>query len=203
MVDLVRRRMDTKEFEMSSRFRIPALIGSVALLMIAVAAVVFVSDEIALGRENDDRVVVDGGQQLQDATETTIDEAIAIALAEVPGRVDGVEVERRGDRVVYDVEIDDTDVIVDATTGDVLSVRADNDDDNDRRVSTPDTADTYAGVISVDEAIEAARTVASGTVHDIELEHEDGLLVYSIEIGNHEVEIDAHSADVVKVEVDD
>lgn len=188
---------------MRSRFRLPFLIASVALLLIAVAAVVFVNDEIALGREgdNDDSVVVDEGGQLLDGQAISVEEAIAAAQNEASGAVDDVEIERRGDQTVYDIEIGSADVVVDAVDGSIVSVNQD-DDDDDRSEGT-DTPQDFANLISVDEAIEAARTEASGTVHDIELEDEHGLLVYSIEIGSHEVEVDATTGEVLSVEVDD
>ena len=190
---------------MGSRFRLPALIASVALLLIAVAAVVFVSDEIALGREddNDSSVVVEEGQQLLDGQSISVEEAIAAAQNEATGAVDDVEIERRGDRVVYDIEIGETDVVVDAGDGSIVSVREDDDDDDDDRRDETVTPQDFTNLISVDDAIAAAQNEVSGTVHDVELEDEHGSMVYSIEIGNHEVEVDAVTGEIVSVEVDD
>lgn len=189
---------------MGSRFRLPALLASVALLLIAVAAVVFVTDEIALGREddNDSSVVVEEGQQLLDGQAISVDEAIAAAQNEATGAVDDVEIERRGDQVVYDIEIGETDVVVDASDGSIVSVREDDDDDDDRRDDTAASQD-FTNLIGVDEAIAAAQNEVDGTVDDVELEDEHGSMVYSIEIGSHEVEVDAVTGEIVSVEVDD
>ena len=190
---------------MRSRFRLPFLIASVALLLIAAAAVVFVNDEIALGREGDsnDNVVVDEGQQLLDGDAISVEEAIAAAQDEASGPVDDVEIERRGDQTIYDIEIGSTNVVVDASNGSIVSVKQDDDDDDDDRREETNTPQDFDNLISVDDAIEAARAEASGNVHDIELEDEDGLLVYSIEIGDYEVEVDATTGEVLSSEVDD
>lgn len=55
----------------------------------------------------------------------TKDEAIAIAQAKADGAVLDVEVDKDGDTVVYEVELDSgTDVAVNAATGDVIRVEA-------------------------------------------------------------------------------
>lgn len=74
----------------------------------------------------------------------TMQQAMAAALAEVPGDIEGVELEREGGTRYYEVEIRTADglemeVDVDAGTGAVLSVEADDDryddsDDDDKKV---------------------------------------------------------------------
>ena len=60
-------------------------------------------------------------------TQITEEEAIAIALAVVPGRVTDVDIEKKFDKMTYVVEIDaddgpETDVIIDIYTGEVLGI---------------------------------------------------------------------------------
>jgi len=56
------------------------------------------------------------------------DQAIEIALSEIPGTVEDVEQETRNNRLVYEVELEDTGrdddalVIIDAYTGEIISV---------------------------------------------------------------------------------
>lgn len=61
------------------------------------------------------------------STTITVEEAQRIATERVPGRVEEAELENRGGRVVWEVEIElgngeDREVIIDARTGEVLSV---------------------------------------------------------------------------------
>lgn len=72
------------------------------------------------------------------APTVTMQQATDKALAEVPGNIQGVELEREGGRRYYEVEIRNAEgvemeVDVDAETGMVLSVQADDDryDDSD------------------------------------------------------------------------
>lgn len=69
------------------------------------------------------------------------------------------------------------------------------------------TADATTG-ISESQAIEIALAEVPGTVEEVELENEDGMSVFEIEIltadgTEMEVEISAATGDVLEVEVDD
>lgn len=59
----------------------------------------------------------------------TLEEAIQIALQEVPGRVIKAELERKNGRLIYEIDIvteyGDYEVRVDAYTGDVIRVEYD------------------------------------------------------------------------------
>lgn len=188
---------------MRSMMRVPVLLGSVALLLIAVAAVVFISGDTALGRE-DDPVVVDDGKQIESTTNISVEEAVTIALNHANGKVDDVDIKQRGSDVFYDIEVGDTDVLINATDGSVIRIDRDDDDDDDKRGDTSSgKASQFGNIISTDEAIAIARTVASGDVREIELDEDDGRLEYEIEIGNYDVEIDAHTGEILDVDHDD
>ena len=77
--------------------------------------------------ENDDNIA-----ELQAKAKLTSDEAQAIALKEVPGTVIESELEDEDGVVVYGFEIQSTngvqDVKIDAATGKVVKVEADNED---------------------------------------------------------------------------
>ncbi len=69
-------------------------------------------------------------------TGLTEEQVIAIALAEVPGEVQEVELEREDGMQVYEIEILSTDgvdmeVEIAAATGDVLEIERDDEDEDD------------------------------------------------------------------------
>jgi uncharacterized membrane protein YkoI len=80
-------------------------------------------------------------QSVADATGLTEEQVIEIALMEVPGEVQDVELETHRGTQIYEIEIlsvdgEEIEVEIDAETGDVLKVQADGegcdkDDDTD------------------------------------------------------------------------
>jgi uncharacterized membrane protein YkoI len=57
--------------------------------------------------------------------------------------------------------------------------------------------------ISEQEAIAAAQSRASGPLNEVDLEHADGRLVWNVDVGAHDVKVDAASGDVTSVAGDD
>ena len=57
--------------------------------------------------------------------------------------------------------------------------------------------------ISEQQAIAAAQTAASGDLGEVDLEHRDGRLVFNVDVGSHDVKVDAANRDVVSVDSDD
>jgi uncharacterized membrane protein YkoI len=45
--------------------------------------------------------------------------------------------------------------------------------------------------ITLQQAIVAARSAASGSLGQVDLEHYEGRLVYTVDVGDHEVKVDA------------
>lgn len=75
-------------------------------------------------------------QSAAGATGLTEEQVIAIALAEVPGEVQEIELEREDGMQVYEIEIltaegVEMEVEIAAATGDVLEIEAEDDDDDD------------------------------------------------------------------------
>jgi uncharacterized membrane protein YkoI len=130
-------------------------------------------------------------------------EAIEIAEGEVGGNVEGVDLEQESGQLVYEVEINDTDVYVDAQDGTVVYVDHDDDDDDDRDSEADVESGSDAPEVSPEEAIAIAQDEVDGQVDDVELDREGGRLIYEIEVGNHDVEIDASDGSILKVEWDD
>lgn len=57
--------------------------------------------------------------------------------------------------------------------------------------------------ISLDDAIAAAQASAPGNVGEIDLEYVDGQLVFNVDVGTHDVKVDATTGDVTSVDSDD
>ena len=57
--------------------------------------------------------------------------------------------------------------------------------------------------ISVERAIAAAQTAAAGPVGEVDLEYIDGALVYNVDVGKLDVQVDAASGQVLSALADD
>ena len=166
------------------------------------SAVFVLGGAFAVGASNND----DGTKVEAKANNTkTIlgyDEVKKIALQKVDGVVEEIELEREANTAVYEVDIEkddiDYDLHIDAYSGEVYSVDRDDDDD--------DNFSNYKNVISQADAIAIAEKAANGKVVEIELDEDDGLLKYEVELrtdrGEAEVEIDASTGNVLEVELD-
>ncbi|MCI1778122.1 MAG: PepSY domain-containing protein [Paenibacillus lautus] len=132
-----------------------------------------------------------------------MEKAEQLALAAASGKVESIDIDRKKGKLVYDVEIQqsnrDVDVWIDAYTGKSLGVIVDRDDDDDDRDSIPGNL-IGAGKAS---AI-AVKHVKSGTAVEVDLDHDDGRWVYDVEVktakGSSEVEVNAVSGKVIKAE---
>lgn len=207
---------------MSSRFRLRYIVPAVVIALITgLALTAFTSGGTVLGYTGfnhlteDRHVAVANLQTSAGATATTTqsgepaaagelqispDAAVEIAQTVASGTVDGFDIEWRRDRAFYDIEIGNTDVIVDAQDGSIIRVETDDDDDDDWD-DWFDRDDRQAAVpgITIGEAIRVAEAETTGTVDDVELDYERGHLVYSIEIGREEVIVDAADGAVLSV----
>jgi uncharacterized membrane protein YkoI len=57
--------------------------------------------------------------------------------------------------------------------------------------------------ISEAQAIAAAQGAAHGALNEVDLEHRAGRLVFNVDVGSHDVKVDAASGQVVAVDSDD
>jgi uncharacterized membrane protein YkoI len=57
--------------------------------------------------------------------------------------------------------------------------------------------------ITEQQAIAAAQTAASGALNEVDLEHRGGRLVFNVDVGRHDVKVDAATGQVVAVDADD
>ncbi|CAM3529917.1 MULTISPECIES: PepSY domain-containing protein [Saccharibacillus] len=155
-------------------------------------------------------------------------QAKAIALKAQKGKVDDIELKKRGGKAYYEVDIDrqrgDVDVWVDAYTGAVLKVVKDDDltdnnsdddrdddrddDDDDDRVGSAAGQNAAAAVkyTAAQASAIAVKHVGSGTVTDNDLDRDDGRYVYEIDIrtatGSADVKIDANTGKVLWSDID-
>jgi uncharacterized membrane protein YkoI len=53
------------------------------------------------------------------------------------------------------------------------------------------------------QAITAAQGAAAGALDEVDLEHRAGRLVFNVDVGRHDVKVDAKTGDVVAVDQDD
>jgi uncharacterized membrane protein YkoI len=57
--------------------------------------------------------------------------------------------------------------------------------------------------ITIDEAVAAAQTAASGEIGEIDLEYVNNVLVFNVDVGDADVKVDATTGDVVATDYDD
>lgn len=179
--------------------RLPVIFALTLGVALAVGLIAVLSIRVAFGDEWDGPGLDEGQHLLEDAS-ISVDEAVAIAQEQADGRVDDVELGRSGDRLVYEIEVGAADVYVDANDGSVLGTDMDDEDDERWDDDVPANAEP---AISADEAAQIAEAEVDGTTHEVELDTELGKLVYSVEIGNQEVIIDAMTGEVLATEFDD
>ena len=53
------------------------------------------------------------------------------------------------------------------------------------------------------EAIRAAQSAASGPLNEVDLEHYQGQLVFNVDVGSHDVKVDASKGEVLSAPVDE
>ena len=133
----------------------------------------------------------------------TVQQAKEIALKEVQGTIDDIELEKENGKVYYEVEIEsakvDATVLIDAYTGKVLTVNKDLDFEV--------TASDAVVKISLEKATQIAlKELDNSKVISTELDLDDGRYEYEIELVNDKYEtdvtIDANTGDVLSVDTD-
>ena len=138
-----------------------------------------------------------------------IDEVKKVALQEVNGVVEDIELEKEANKAVYEVDIEkndiDYDLYIDPYSGEIYSVdRYDHNDDDD---NLSNSNQNNKNIISQADATAIAEKAVNGKVVEIEKDEDDGLIKYDVELktdrGEAEVEIDASTGKVLDVEWDD
>ncbi|WP_153733173.1 PepSY domain-containing protein [Sporosarcina obsidiansis] len=163
------------------------------------------------------------------------EEISTIAQRHAPGTITDVELEHEHGRVVYDIELQEqtieTDLELDATTGDVLTmkqeaVEVDLQNSEQQTVSSvkqteptaisnhtltvvsPSEGKPNQSLLTKKEAVEIAKQHAVGTVTDVDIEKEkeDGIVFYEIEMEDeqfeYEIMMEATTGNIVSFEKD-
>lgn len=123
-------------------------------------------------------------------------QAIDVALAEVPGVVVGAELEGETGAQLWEVDVVDT-----AGAGTQLHIV---DGKVDKKSEfTPDSDELKKHDVLAKEAVEIAEKTAKGVTVEINLDTENGLLVWEAELSDadgvtYELDIDAMTGDVIK-----
>jgi uncharacterized membrane protein YkoI len=65
---------------------------------------------------------------------------------------------------------------------------------------TPEEVSMHKRIMAGVAGVAAA---ASGALNEVDLEHRAGRLVFNVDVGSHDVEVDATTGDVVAVDADD
>ncbi|PPA69575.1 PepSY domain-containing protein [Jeotgalibacillus proteolyticus] len=156
----------------------------------------------------------------------SLDEAKEKALAEYEGVVESVELEKQFKGYIYEIDIDngeyDWELDMDASTGEILKAKEERDDDWNETSSNNQTDDngtasaidsntassnTNEEYISQEEAVKIAMAQVSGTLESVELDEDDGRMIYEIEINKDkdddaEVDIDAVTGEIIEIDLD-
>ncbi|WP_449537521.1 PepSY domain-containing protein [Ferdinandcohnia sp. Marseille-Q9671] len=136
------------------------------------------------------------------------DKAKEIAAREVKNKqIEDIDLERKNGELFYEIEFegahdDDADVVVNATTGEV--VRVDDDDDDDDNYQATSQAKGTTVIISKEEAIAIATKDTPGTIEEIELD-DDGYYEIELKYNGTEVDLKVSSNDgtILEKEIDD
>ncbi|WP_404430382.1 PepSY domain-containing protein [Sutcliffiella horikoshii] len=149
----------------------------------------------------------------------TLAEASDIVLAKVEnGVIHEAEKDRENGRLVYEIEVKNDEYEfefkVDAENGEII--KEEREERRGQKAATGENGNTEnaakdEAVISIGEAKGIAKKEVPGELEDIELERENGKLVYEVEIKNHQngddddltVYVDAITGKVLYVEWDD
>ena len=149
-----------------------------------------------------------GGNVAASDADLSEDEAQQIAEDHVGGTAQSVELEHE-DGPVYEVLVeqdngDRKEVEVDGNSGEVLEVEDEEngEDDDEDSISASNVS------LSEEDAIDIATDEVNGTVEEIELENEDGMPVYEIELvasngSETEVTVHADEGTVLDIETED
>ncbi|MDA3129984.1 PepSY domain-containing protein [Aliibacillus thermotolerans] len=147
------------------------------------------------------------------------EEAKQIATEQYPGTVTEVERERENGKEVYEMEITGDEykyeLKLDANTGKIVKLdekekvqkqinkrSASSEKENNHQQQNDSTFP-----VSMDEAINIALAETGGTVKEAELDDDDGMTYYEIEInsnkGEAEVEVNAYTGEIIQISYDD
>lgn len=129
-----------------------------------------------------------------------IDEIIALAASEIGTRqVLAAELEQEDEGLVYLIKLSDGTVLVfDAKTGNKVQLKSNDSAKSDEDKPLPVG---FKPVVTIAAAVQTAKTQRVGkAVEKVELEVEDGIVVYSVRFGDDgRVDIDATTGNILRI----
>lgn len=166
------------------------------------------------------------------------DEVTDLISSQYPGEITEMELEKDGNRAVYEIEIVDEgmeyELKVDGNSGEILKLKEkrfaaheqeeaeqeiielEKEQKTDEAAKEKPVQETKIQqenkskkntVLDVSEAVAIAQKEFPGTVTEVELDEDDGRLLYEIEIEANgeeaEFEIDAMTGEIIVIEIDD
>lgn len=134
----------------------------------------------------------------QSQAEITLDQAKQTAEAAHEGTAIGIDLDDEDGSLAYEVEFVDADVFVDAINGEILKTEAE-DDQADRE--KPLQYQSLA-TVTLDQAKQTAEAAQSDTAISIDLDEEDGSLVYEVEFVDADVFVDAGNNEILGTELE-
>lgn len=181
------------------------------------------ADDEACGAEETEgpAATIDDGEELLPEATISLDAAIAAAQNAAAGAIGEVDLERFDGTLVFNVDVGSEDVKVDAATGDVIG--AESEESEADEASTEDEADDCdaegdegspgtlddgkdllpQATITLEAAVTTAQGAAEGAVGEVDLEMAGGTLVFNVDIGDQDVQVDAATGQIRSVEQDD
>jgi len=168
--------------------RLYLVIGLVALIALAFGAVSLTSS--VASADPPDPQTCDQQDEADDAAESDSEEADTDTIEEECGPQDETE----------DADGADADDIQEPQLNGSITVP----EGQDEGLSDADEATALASLATVtrEDAIAFAQAKVPGDVQEVELDNENGSLVYSVEIGGKDVKVDAGTGTVLHVESD-
>lgn len=133
----------------------------------------------------------------------TFPEALAIAEAMIDGKqAYSMEREKEDGQPVIEVGIDGQELFVHAVTGEIVSIDdlRETDDQEDLEEVTEFLQLQSLATVPILEALQAGEAFAGEQAHTVELENEDGNLVYEVVVGRQEIYVDAGNGEVLYTE---
>ena len=141
-----------------------------------------------------------------DAQYISLEQAKTIALSTTEGVITEAVLEKKNGVSVYTIEItkdnQETEITINPTDGSVLSTETDTEEE-----ITREDINSIQKTMTESKAGEIALSRVPGTVINIDIEKENGKILYNVEVrdgnGIAEIEIDAETGAVLEVERED
>lgn len=139
----------------------------------------------------------------QSDLKVSLQEALKIAEATADGeKAYSIERETEEGQPVIEVGIDGREIFVHATSGEIISVddlRVSEDPEDQEEIEEFLELQSFA-TVSILDALNAGEAFAGKSAHTVELDNEDGNLVYEVVVGRQEIYIDAGNGQVLSSE---